>query len=324
MVEQEFARRSEACICKGDCTYLHSPMLTSELHIAERSWSLDESFRFCEQLTRNHYENFPVASLFLPKEKRKHVAAIYAFARIADDFADEPGMTPAERIEAINDWEEQLLLSQNGEAHHPVFIALKQTAERFEIPIELFRNLLQAFRSDVTTNRYQTFDDVLAYCRNSANPVGRLVLLLFNYRGETLMNYSDSICTALQLANFWQDLSVDLQKNRVYLPQEDLNRFDCGEDELFNGVATERFQGLMKYQIRRTEELFNGGRPLLREVGRDLSLELRLTWHGGMKILDKIKRLQYNTLASRPVLSWRDKASVLYSSFITKEHGRST
>ncbi|HEY5614867.1 MAG TPA: squalene synthase HpnC [Bacteroidota bacterium] len=289
-------------------------MLTRDVHIAEKSWSVDEAFRYCERLTRRHYENFPVASLFLPKEKRKHVAALYAFARTADDFADEPGMTPAERIEAVNDWEEKLLLSRTVPARHPVFVALSHTIERFEIPVDLLRNLLHAFRSDVTTSRYETFEQVLQYCQYSANPVGRLVLILFNYRSELLMQYSDSMCTALQLTNFWQDLSVDLLKNRVYLPQEDLRRFQYTEDELFAGEATENFRNLMKFQVKRTEELFRKGKPLLTEVGKDLSLELRLTWNGGMRILRKIEQLNYNVLTQRPVLTGIDKASVLFSS----------
>ncbi len=293
-------------------------MLTRDLHIAQRRWTSEEAFRYCKRLTRNHYENFPVASFFLPSDKRKYIAAMYAFARTADDFADEPGMTPAERVEAINDWEEQLLLSKSGEAHHPVFIALFNTMERFEIPIEPLRNLLQAFRSDVTTNRYETFEDVLAYCGNSANPVGRLVLFLFNYRSEELMKLSDSICTALQLANFWQDLSVDLQKNRVYLPQEDVHHFRYSEEELFKREYTEEFRALMAFQVLRAEKLFQQGKPLLQEVGKDLSFELRLTWRGGMRILQKVKKLNYNVLARRPVLTWGDKASVLVSSFFTR------
>ncbi len=301
-------------------------MLARNLHIKSKKWlgSSEEAFEYCKRLTRSHYENFPVASFFLPKDKRKHVAAIYAFARIADDAADEPGMTPAERIEAINDWEEQLLLVQSGAVHHPVFAALSETIERFEIPVDLLRNLLHAFRSDVTTNRYQTFEDLLQYCRHSANPVGRLVLLLFNYRSETLMKYSDSLCAALQLANFWQDLSVDLQKNRVYLPQEDIQRFHYSEEELFAGECTERFRGLMAFQVRRTEDLFRQGKPLLSEVGTDLSLELRLTWNGGMRILEKIKQRQYDTLSHRPTLSWFDTTSILFSSLIPREHNRTS
>ncbi|HEY4613474.1 MAG TPA: squalene synthase HpnC [Bacteroidota bacterium] len=293
-------------------------MLTRDIHIAEKSWSVDDAFEYCEQLTRSHYENFPVASFFLPRDKRKYVAAIYAFARTADDFADEPGMTPAERIEAINDWDEQLLLSRNVSPRHPVFIALSKTIERFEIPVELLRNLLQAFRSDVTTNRYETFEQVLQYCQYSANPVGRLVLLLFNYRSEELMAYSDSICTALQLANFWQDLSVDLQKNRVYLPQEDFRRFRYAEEKLLAREYNNEFRNLMVFQVKRTEELFRKGKPLLSEVGKDLALELRLTWNGGMRILQKVAELKYNTLTRRPMLTGFDKAVVLVSSIIQR------
>ncbi|MCI0707180.1 MAG: squalene synthase HpnC [Ignavibacteriae bacterium] len=294
------------------------PMLTRDVHISRQSWSVDEAYGYCERLTRSHYENFPVASFFLPKDKRKHVAAIYAFARTADDYADEPGMTPAERIAAINDWEEQLLLSRTAPARHPVFVALSHTIERFEIPVELLRNLLHAFRSDVTIDRYETFNDVLQYCQYSANPVGRLVLLLFNYRSESLMRYSDSICTALQLANFWQDLSVDLLKNRVYLPQEDLRRFGYSEGELFAGAYTENFRRLMEFQVERTESLFRDGKPLLTEVGKDLSLELRLTWYGGMKILQKVVDAEYRVLNKRPVLTGLDKASVLASAFLKR------
>jgi len=293
-------------------------VVTRDLHIAERRWSVDDAFHHCERLARRHYENFPVASYFLPKDKRKYVAAVYAFARTADDFADEPGMTPAERIEALNNWEMQLLEMYHGVAHNPVFIALRNTAERFEIPAELFRNLLQAFRSDVKTNRYETFENLLGYCRNSANPVGRLVLLLFNYRSEELMKRSDAICTALQLANFWQDVSVDLQKNRVYLPQEDLRHFRYREEQLFSRAQTEEFRELMAFQVRRTEELFREGKPLLNEVGKDLALELRLTWRGGALVLDKIKKMEYNVLVQRPVLSWSDKASIALSALFTR------
>jgi squalene synthase HpnC len=303
-------------------------MLTREHHIAERFWSLDDAYRYCEHLTHNHYENFPVASILLPSDKRKHVSAIYAFARTADDLADEPrtdalrrglSMSVAERIDALYEWEEQLVDCFNGYAQHPVFIALGRTVERFQMPLELFQNLLTAFRSDVTTHRYETFDDVLAYCRNSANPVGRLVLMLFNYRSERLMEHSDAICTALQLTNFWQDVAVDLEKRRVYLPLEDIRRFDYSEEELLARRTTEEFRALMKFQVERTESLFNEGKPLLREVGRDLALELRATWHGGRRILEKIKQQRYDVFARRPKLTMRDATSVFFRALMHKE-----
>jgi phytoene synthase len=195
---------------------------------------------------------------------------------------------------------------------------LANTIERFEIPVELLRNLLHAFRSDVTTNRYETFEQVLQYCQYSANPVGRLVLLLFNYRSESLLPCSDAICTALQLANFWQDLSVDLQKNRVYLPQEDLRRFGYSEEELFARGYTDAFRSLMKFEVERTEELFRNGKPLLEEVGKDLAFELRLTWNGGMRILNKIVALKYDVFAKRPTLGVLDSIAVLGSSLVRR------
>ncbi len=289
-------------------------MLTRDAILIRTQWTTEQAFRHCETVTYDHYENFPVASMFIPRDKRKHVCAIYAFARIADDFADEPGMTPAERIDSLNDWEEQLAECYQGTALHPVFIALRETILRFEIPQVLFRNLLSAFRSDVTTHRYETFDDVLGYCMNSANPIGRLMLLLMNYRGERFMEQSDAVCTALQLTNFWQDVSVDLAKDRVYIPMDDIREFGYSEEALFNRSCTQEFRDIMMYQVERTERLFKEGEPLLTSVGRDLALELKLTWHGGRRILQKIGDLGYDVLHTRPRLSRLDKAGVLFSS----------
>lgn len=272
-----------------------------------RVWSPADSFQYCEKMATSHYENFPVASRFIPADKRKYVAAVYAFARTADDFADEPGYTAAERIENLNDWAQQLRDCYNGQASHPVFVALGETAERFQIPIDLFENLLTAFRSDVTTHRYETFEQVLEYCSNSANPVGRLVLLLFNYRSELMLMHSDNICTALQLTNFWQDLSIDLDRDRLYLPKEDLDQFGVQEDMVFGRVSTIRFRKLISYEVSRTERLFREGRPLLHEVGRDLHFELKLTWNGGMGILRKIQAQGFDVFYKRPRLTTLDK-----------------
>jgi len=284
------------------------------LHIASRSWTLPESYDFCHRLAAAHYENFPVASRFIPKDRRKHVAAIYAFARTADDFADEPGFTPAERIDNLMNWQQQLTDCYEGRAHHPVFIALAETADRFQIPAELFLRLLTAFRADVTVNRYETFEDLLAYCENSANPIGRLVLLLFNYRSDSLLMQSDAICTALQLTNFWQDIGVDLQKGRIYIPQEDLGRFGYTETDLRGRLCTRAFQDLLASEVTRTESLFAEGRALLHAVGSDLRFELTLTWNGGMRILQKIRRSNFDVFEHRPTLSLIDKASIVLRS----------
>lgn len=284
--------------------------------MSRRTWTVSQAFQFCERLAHDHYENFPVASLLVPREKRPHVYAIYSFARIADDFADEPGLTPAERIDSIAGWEEQLVDAYRGHAHHPVFVALRETVDRFEIPVELFQSLLTAFRSDVTTHRYETFGDILEYCDNSANPVGRLMLLLFNYRSESTMELSDSICTALQLTNFWQDVAVDLMKDRVYIPLEDIREFGYSEEELLGLHCSQAFKDVMCYQVERTEQMFRDGKPLLSEVGSDLRMELKLTWKGGMRILKKIEQQDYNVLAARPSLSLLDKTSILFSSLL--------
>ena len=291
-------------------------MHDSKLHTKRKYWSAEDGFRYCETIARKHYENFPVASRFIPKELRKYIWAIYAFARIADDYADEPGFTLAERMDNLNQWEQYLDECYNGSPAHRVFAALAETVERFQIPIELFQNLLTAFRSDVTVRRYETYEDVLAYCRNSANPIGRLVLLLLNYRGETMLRLSDSICTALQLTNFWQDVSVDLQKNRIYLPLEELVEFGYSEQELLNKKVNHSFCTLMAFQVQRTAELFIEGKPLLTMVGKDLSMELKLTWNGGTKILQKIHNQNYDVLTKRPVLSKFDKLGLLFRSFL--------
>jgi len=292
-------------------------MNNPKIHTKGKYWSAEDGFRYCETIARSHYENFPVASSFLPKEIRKYVWTIYAFARIADDYADEPGFTLAERMDNLNQWEQYLDECYNGNPTHRVFAALAETVDRFQIPIELFKNLLTAFRADITVKRYDTYEDVLAYCRNSANPIGRLVLLLLNYRSETMMQFSDSICTALQLTNFWQDVSVDLQKDRVYLPLEELEEFGYSEQDLFNKKVNNRFCDLMAFQVRRTAELFAEGKPLLTMVGRDLSMELKLSWNGGTRILQKIHEQNYDVLTKRPALSKLDKLGLLFRSFLS-------
>jgi squalene synthase HpnC len=292
-------------------------MRESKLYTKKQHWSSEEGFRYCEQIARSHYENFPIASWFVPKEIRKYIWAIYAFARIADDYADEPGYTLAERIDNLSQWGQYLDECYNGNPTHRVFAALADTVERFQIPVELFQNLLTAFRSDVTVKRYETYEDVLEYCRNSANPIGRLVLLLFNYRSETMMELSDHICTALQLTNFWQDISVDLQKDRIYLPLEDLEEFAYSEQDLLERKFDNRFRKLMAFQVQRTAELFVEGKPLLSRIGKDLSRELRLTWNGGTRILQKIHKQDYNVLVQRPALTTLDKLGLLFRSFLS-------
>jgi len=316
-IPSRFEAREDPYLSDDGNTMNTRSMLTRDLKkVARRTWTVPHAFQFCAHFAHDHYENFPVASLLVPREKRPHVYAIYSFARIADDYADEPGLTPAERVDSIAEWEEQLIDVYRGHAHHPVFVALRETVDHFGIPVELFRRLLKAFRSDVTTHRYETFEDVLEYCENSANPIGRLMLLLFNYRSETSMEFSDSICTALQLTNFWQDVTVDLKKDRVYIPLDDIREFGYSEEELLGLQCSRAFKDLMCYQVERTEQMFQEGKPLVFDVGSDLRMELKLTWNGGMRILQKIEHQDYDVLARRPSLSLLDKTSILFSSLV--------
>jgi phytoene synthase len=275
---------------------------------------IKDAFAFCEQMARTHYENFPVGSLLIPKGARKHVYSIYAFARTADDFADEgygTATTRDDRLYLLDEWEFQLESCYRGIASHPIFIALGETVRELRLPIQLFRDLLSAFRQDVVQASYRDFDELLDYCQRSANPIGRLILLLFGYRDEHLHKLSDYICTALQLANFWQDVSVDLGKDRVYLPQQDLWRFDYSAEELFAREFNERYAELLKFQVNRTWQLFEYGKPLPPLVRGRLSFELSLTWHGGARILELIERNGYDTLSRRPRLGKWDKLLLL-------------
>jgi hydroxysqualene synthase len=292
-------------------------MPAQDLSIENRAWTAAESFAYCLKIANDHYENFPVASRFIPADKRAYIAAIYAFARTADDYADEPGSTPAERLESIRRWEDLLDNCYSGDAAHPVFVALSETVERFQIPADLFHNLLSAFRSDVTRHRYETFEQVLEYCSCSANPIGRLVLMLFNYRSELMMMHSDNICTALQLTNFWQDTAIDLGKDRLYFPKEDLDQFGVSEDDILLRRSSTGFRKLISFEVARTERLFREGQPLLQEVGKDLRFELKLTWNGGMNILGKIKAQGYDVFHRRPRLSTMDKVRLFLRTLVS-------
>ncbi|MCE9623893.1 MAG: squalene synthase HpnC [Deltaproteobacteria bacterium] len=278
--------------------------------LMKKHWNLADAFRYCERLARNHYENFPVGSVLIPKELRPYVWAIYAFARRADDIADED-FPEVERLPALRAWQGLLEKSQIAPVNHPVFLAVKETIRKFQIPVQWLIDLVTAFKWDVEVKRYPTFKDVLYYCRHSANPVGRLVLYLFGYRDERLMLYSDQICSALQLANFWQDISVDLEKNRIYLPLEDLKRFQVTEAELFAKDASPRFRDLLRFEVERTEEMFREGAPLIRAVKGRLRLELKCTVLGGMGILKKVREADFDTLSSRPTFNKTDKGKIL-------------
>ncbi len=280
----------------------------------ERPCSLQDAYAFCTRLATRHYENFPVGSLFIPRSMRQHVHAIYSFARIADDFADEARFEGS-RLENLYAWRQSLAQCYQGKARHPVFIALGDTARKYAIPQSLLGDLLTAFEQDVVKSRYENFDEVLAYCRYSANPVGRLVLLLFGYRDEALHRLSDRICTGLQLANFWQDVAIDLIKDRIYLPRDEQARFGVDEAMLQAGTLTDPLRRLLAFQVERTREIFEEGRALPNQVRGMLSLELKLVWLGGTCILDKLPAADYDFYRRRPKIRTLDKIHLLIRAF---------
>jgi squalene synthase HpnC len=269
------------------------------------------AFAWCEHLTRSHYENFPVASLFIPRDKRPYVCAVYAFARTADDFADEGDDPPAVRLRNLDDWGEKLDAAYRGRTDHPVFVAIAETAARTGIQKSLLADLLTAFRLDVTKKRYSSAAELLQYCAFSANPVGRIVLQIFDGSNERSCALSDSICTGLQLANFAQDVSMDWRKGRLYVPLDDMSRFGYTEKDLEKGTVDRRFRELMTLQVDRARGLLREGSPLIAEGPRAIRFELALTVQGGLAILKRVEQIGFDVLSRRPVIPLMEKARIV-------------
>ena len=288
------------------------------------------AYAHCSRVASEHYENFPVASLLLPARMRPHVAAIYAFARAADDFADEPGIPDDDRFCLLAAWHDFLVngarhfsgksashlsegarhLSGKSASHlsgaEQVFLALHDTIRECRLPVGLFEDLLSAFRQDVTTKRYPTWTDVLDYCRRSANPVGRLVLRVAGYDDARLDAASDAVCTALQLTNFWQDLARDWTNGRLYVPVDDRESTGAREDDLDARRITPEWREVLSSVTARTRGLFAEGRPLCDAVSGRLKWELRFTWLGGSRILDRLERAGFDVFRARPSLGAGD------------------
>jgi len=264
--------------------------------------SLAEARQYCRKLATNHYENFSVATWFLPKRLRQHFYNVYAYCRISDDLGDEVG-DPRASLQLLNAWQQELEACYAGSPKHPVFVALSETVQAFEIPKHEFSDLLTAFRQDQTVTRYKSFDDLLGYCKNSANPVGHLVLYLCGYKDSERQLLSDFTCTALQLANFWQDVSVDYAKGRIYLPLEDLHRFAVSEDDIAHQRNTSAFVEMMKFEVERAREWFRQGLPLIQKVSRELAVDIELFSRGGQEILNAIEAQGFGVLGRRPVIS---------------------
>jgi squalene synthase HpnC len=272
--------------------------------------SLSQARSYCNRLARTHYENFTVASFLLPRGLLRHFHAVYAYCRWADDLADEAG-GGINALNLLRWWRDELLRCYAGKPHHPVMIALSETIARFRIPPQPFLNLLFAFEQDQLIKRYQTFEQLLGYCRYSANPVGHLVLYLCEAYNAESARLADFICTALQLANFWQDVARDFHLGRVYLPQEDRKRFGYNDLDLKAQRYTPAFANLMRYEVDRTFNLFYRGWPLLERVPAAMRADIELFIQGGLAILRKIERRQYNVWKARPVLAKWEKAALL-------------
>jgi squalene synthase HpnC len=302
--------------------------LPPEYAIPERAPSLEEAQRYCSRLAHSHYENFSVVTWFLPKHLHQHFYNVYAYCRISDDLGDEVG-DPQQSLALLDAWEAELnatylslvepapvdvrqdvekLQAESSARNqvsprHPVFIALRETIREFDIPRAPFANLLTAFRQDQTAKRYPTFQDVLGYCKNSANPVGHLVLYVCGYRDVERQQLSDYTCTALQLANFWQDVAVDYGKGRIYLPLESLARFGVSESDIAERRATPQFREMMKFEVERAREWFRMGMPLPGKVDKHLAIDIELFSRGGLEILNAIEHQDYDVLTARPALT---------------------
>jgi squalene synthase HpnC len=302
--------------------------LPPEYAIPEHAPSLEEAQQYCSRLAHSHYENFSVVTWFLPKHLHQHFYNVYAYCRISDDLGDEVG-NPQQSLALLDEWEAELDAtysslveatakdsSQHAEQleaqapvrnpispRHPVFVALRETIREFNIPRDPFGNLLTAFRQDQTVTRFPAFEDVLAYCKNSANPVGHLVLYLCGYRDAERQQLSDYTCTALQLANFWQDVALDYGKGRIYLPLESLKEFGVSESDIAERRATPQFLAMMRFEVERAREWFRKGLPLIGEVDKHLATDLDLFSRGGLEILNAIEQQGYDVLKSRPSIS---------------------
>lgn len=285
--------------------------------IISLAFDLDAAYESAQEFASGHYENFPVLSITLPREVKKHIAVVYQFARQADDLADEGDVNPELRIKNLEQYEKQLTDCLSGKFIIDFWMALKNTINECNLTTQYFYDLISAFKQDILIKRYSSYDDLLDYCRRSANPVGRIVLEICGVRNADAISYSDSICTALQLTNFYQDVSVDWQKGRIYIPQIEMEKFGVSEKIFEEKQNNANFMSLLKFQIERARELFLEGRKLLPFLPGSLLVQIKMTILGGEKILDKIEGLEYNVLAQRPKLSKVDYLKIFGKGLLT-------
>jgi squalene synthase HpnC len=296
--------------------------LPPEYRIPGHPPTLDEARAWCQRLAETHYENFHVASWFLPKRLRPHFHSIYAYCRVSDDLGDETG-NREQSLALLDLWGQELDACYRGEARHPVFVALAETIRACDIPKTPFADLLVAFRQDQTVTRFETMTDVLRYCHYSANPVGHLVLYVCGYRDPERFALSDHTCSALQLANFWQDVRTDYHdRDRIYFPAEDMRRFGVDEATIAGGKCTPAFRELMRYEVDYARRIFEQGLPLVGMVDRELAIDLDLFSRGGLEILRAIEEQNYDVLTTRPAISKSRKAALLLRALTVKFLGR--
>ena len=286
-----------------------------------RVWPPDEARSYTRWLATHHYENFHVVSLLLPKRLHQDFYNVYSFCRWADDLGDEIGDT-AESLRLLAWWRSELQAMCTGGAKHPVLVALAGTVREFSLPVTLFDDLIKAFEQDQTVTRYRNFEELFEYCRHSANPVGRLVLGLCGYRDAERQALSDATCTALQLANFWQDVTVDLEKDRVYLPLDLLETHGYPLEALFARQFDKRFRAAMQEAVNVTRGLFLRGLPLADSVDRRLAIDLELFSRGGLRVLEKIERQNYDVLGSRPAISKLERVGLLLGALTRRTFSR--
>jgi len=304
-------------------TFLYPTAFLASPEAMDRTWSQEQSLAYTRWLATHHYENFHVVSLLLPKRLHQDFYNVYSFCRWADDLGDEIG-DPAESLRLLSWWRSELHAMSAGEARHPVFVALAGTARKHSLPVETFDDLIKAFEQDQTVTRYRSFNEVFEYCRYSANPVGRLVLGLCGYHDADRHALSDATCTALQLANFWQDVTVDLEKDRVYLPLDLLEAHGYPLEALFARRFDDRFRSAMQEAVNVTRELFLKGLPLADTVDRRLAIDLELFSRGGLRVLEKIERQGCDVLGARPAISKVERVGLLLSAITRRALSRST
>lgn len=276
--------------------------------------SLSESQALCARLAKTHYENFTLISWLVPRRMRSHLAALYAFCRTVDDIGDE---APGDRTVLLDRFEAELHAAYDARPCHPVIVALQHTIHIYNLPAEPFSRLIEANRIDQQRTRYETFAELLHYCEHSANPVGRLFLMLYGYRDEERFALSDATCTALQLTNFWQDIKRDFAMGRIYLPKEEMRRFGVNVEDLERNRANDHVRQLLHFQATRTRDYFAAGLPLIDRVGGHLKVDIALFSRGGLAILDKIEQGGFDTLSSRPTLTKREKLGLFLSTVLS-------